>query len=162
DGVWVVTSKDGKLHQIYKIIMKNRERKKFNEILNFEKHLNDLKKRRSDIKKREQRCLIEGDEYYIPNRADEIEKENIELFRSNEVKVVTYKDGKLHQIYKIIMKNRERKKFNEILNFEKHLNDLKKRRSDIKKREQRCLIEGDEYYIPNRADEIEKANIEQF
>src|SRR5699024_6778004 len=32
----------------------------------------------------------------------------------------------------------------------------------IKKREQRCLIEGDEYYIPNRADEIEKANIEQF
>src|SRR5690625_402733 len=81
-GIWIATSKHSKLHQVYKIAMKIDIRNEFIEILNLNRHISQLEKRLTDIPEKNPKSLIEGDEYYLENKDNIIETENIiELYK---------------------------------------------------------------------------------
>jgi|SRR5699024_2087984 len=104
-GIWIGTSKNSSLHQIYRLSINQDERKDFIKTINLEKHFKEFEAKKSNIIKRNPNSLIEGDEYYINKINETNGPENLINFYN----IVLHKDSNLKDKSSISFKQRLKK-----------------------------------------------------
>lgn len=78
--IWLTTSKNSQLHQVYKILISRDYRQEMIDILHLKEHFSSFTKRKFNIDKRSRKSLIDGDEYYISNSSEEVKNANLVPF----------------------------------------------------------------------------------
>src|SRR5699024_12708409 len=115
-GIWIGTSKNSSLHQIYRLSINQDERKDFIKTINLEKHFKEFEAKKSNIIKRNPNSLIEGDEYYINKINETNGPENLINFYN----IVLHKDSNLkdksYKYFKKRLNKQDKKKKKKIYN----------------------------------------------
>src|SRR5699024_5294123 len=78
NGLWIATSKHSKLHQAYKLSMKQEIRNEFIKEIKIIEHLKSLNANSDNIKEKSALNLIEGNEYHLKNQKTKSFPQNIE------------------------------------------------------------------------------------